>query len=146
MWTLSNYQWVKNYGNFQKVKITAPYCGSQILKVRNRSSATFFSPQLRNRFGRLQNCGGADLNCECPPLIVWRPEKTHRLNLERLNLEWDFCPNGLNPEWDQTPNGTEPRMDLTPNGTQPRMDSTSNGLNLEWTLHRIGLNTKWDST
>jgi hypothetical protein len=24
----------------------------------------------------------------------------HRLNLERLNLEWDFCPNGLNPEWD----------------------------------------------
>jgi hypothetical protein len=26
--------------------------------------------------------------------------KIHRLNLERLNLEWDFCPNGLNPEWD----------------------------------------------
>jgi hypothetical protein len=24
----------------------------------------------------------------------------HRLNLERLNLEWDFYPNGLNPEWD----------------------------------------------
>ncbi len=26
----------------------------------------------------------------------------HRLNLERLNLEWDFYPNGLNPEWDST--------------------------------------------
>jgi hypothetical protein len=38
----------------------------------------------------------------------------HRLNLEQLSLEWDFCPNGLNPEWDWTPNGTEPRMGLNP--------------------------------
>jgi hypothetical protein len=38
--------------------------------------------------------------------VIW----IHRLNLERLNLEWDFCPNGLNPEW----NGTEPRMGLNP--------------------------------
>ncbi len=27
-------------------------------------------------------------------------ELIHRLNLERLNLEWDFYPNGLNPKWD----------------------------------------------
>jgi hypothetical protein len=32
----------------------------------------------------------------------------HRLNLERVNLEWDFCPNGLNPEW------TEPQKGLNP--------------------------------
>jgi hypothetical protein len=31
-------------------------CGSQIMKVRNRSSTTFFSPQLRNRFGSPQYC------------------------------------------------------------------------------------------
>jgi hypothetical protein len=43
-------------------------CGSQILKVRNRSFATFFSLQLRNRFGCLQYCGVADLSCGCPPL------------------------------------------------------------------------------
>ncbi len=83
----------------------------------------------------------------------------HQLNLERLNLEWDFCPNELNPEWDWAPNGrnpewTQPRMGLNPewdwtsNGlnpewTQPRMDSTLNGLNLEWTLHRMGLNLEW---
>ncbi len=36
-------------------------CGSQILKVRNRSSATFFSPQFRNRFGSPQYCGIADV-------------------------------------------------------------------------------------
>jgi hypothetical protein len=29
-------------------------------------------------------------------LVYW----IHRLNLERLNLEWDIYPNGLNPEWD----------------------------------------------
>ncbi len=97
-----------------------------------------------------------------------RLKEIHRLNLERLNLEWDFCPNGLNPEWDKTPNRTFVRMDSTPNGTQPRMDSTPNGLNpewdwttngvnpdwdstlndlnLKWTLHRMGLNTEWDST
>jgi hypothetical protein len=43
-------------------------CVSQILKVHNRNTATFFSPQLRNRFGCPQYCGGADLNCGCPPL------------------------------------------------------------------------------
>ncbi len=36
-------------------------CGSQILKLRNRSSATFFSPQLRSRFGCPQYCGVADV-------------------------------------------------------------------------------------
>jgi hypothetical protein len=36
-------------------------CGSQILKVRNHSSATFFSPQLRNRFGCPQYCGVAEV-------------------------------------------------------------------------------------
>ncbi len=44
-------------------------CGSQIFKVRNPNSATFFSPQLRNRFGCPQYCGVADLNCGCPALI-----------------------------------------------------------------------------
>ncbi len=29
-----------------------------------------------------------------------RYQTIHRLNLERLNLERDFYPNGLNPEWD----------------------------------------------
>ncbi len=36
-------------------------CGSQILKVRNGSSATFFSPQFRNRFGSPQYCGIAEV-------------------------------------------------------------------------------------
>ncbi len=36
-------------------------CGSQIFKVRNHSSATFFSPQLRNRFGCPQYCGVAEV-------------------------------------------------------------------------------------
>ncbi len=36
-------------------------CGSQILKFRNRSSATFFSPQFRNRFGCPQYCGIAEV-------------------------------------------------------------------------------------
>ncbi len=36
-------------------------CGSQILKFRNRSSATFFSPQFRNRFGYPQYCGVAEV-------------------------------------------------------------------------------------
>jgi hypothetical protein len=35
--------------------------GSQILKFRNRSSATFFSPQFRNRFGCPQYCGIAEV-------------------------------------------------------------------------------------
>ncbi len=37
-------------------------CGSQILKFRNRSSATFFSPQFRSFWlsAILQNCGSAD--------------------------------------------------------------------------------------
>ncbi len=43
---------------------------SQILKVRNRSSAFFFSPQLRNRFGCPQYCGVGDLNCGCPLLVI----------------------------------------------------------------------------
>jgi hypothetical protein len=32
-------------------------CGSQILTVRNRSSATFFSPQFRNQIACPQYCG-----------------------------------------------------------------------------------------
>jgi hypothetical protein len=37
-------------------------CGSQIFfKVRNRSSATFLNPQLRNRFGCPQYCGVAEV-------------------------------------------------------------------------------------
>jgi hypothetical protein len=36
-------------------------CGSQIFKVGNHSSATFFSPQLRNRFGCPQYCGVAEV-------------------------------------------------------------------------------------
>jgi hypothetical protein len=36
-------------------------CGSQILKVRNRTSATFFSPQLRDGFGCPQYCGVAEV-------------------------------------------------------------------------------------
>ncbi len=45
-------------------------CGSQILKVCNHRSATFFSPQLCNRSGCPQYCGVADLNCGCPPLLT----------------------------------------------------------------------------
>ncbi len=36
-------------------------CGSQIIKVRNCSSAIFFSPQFRNRFGSPQYCGVAEV-------------------------------------------------------------------------------------
>jgi hypothetical protein len=36
-------------------------CGSQILKVRNRISATFFSPQFRNEFEGPQYCGIVEL-------------------------------------------------------------------------------------
>jgi hypothetical protein len=36
-------------------------CGSHILKVCNRNSATFFSPQFRNRFGCPQYCGIAEV-------------------------------------------------------------------------------------
>jgi hypothetical protein len=36
-------------------------CGSQNLRVRNRRSATFFSPQFRNRFGSPQYCGIAEV-------------------------------------------------------------------------------------
>jgi hypothetical protein len=39
-------------------------CGSQILKFRNRSSATFFSPQFRNRFGCPQYCGIAEVQID----------------------------------------------------------------------------------
>ncbi len=70
----------------------------------------------------------------------------HRLNLERLNLEWDFCPNGLNPEWDWPPNGTEPQMDPTPTGTQPRIDSTPNGTQPRMDLTPTGTQLWMDST
>ncbi len=53
----------------------------------------------------------------------------HRLNLERLNREFDFCPNGLNPEWDWTPNG--------PNPAWIQSQIIKNGPNLEWTQPRI---------
>jgi hypothetical protein len=36
-------------------------CGSQFLKVRNRNSATFFSPQFHNRFDCPQYCGIAEV-------------------------------------------------------------------------------------
>jgi hypothetical protein len=36
-------------------------CGSLILKVSSRNCATFFSPQLRNRFGCPQYCGVAEV-------------------------------------------------------------------------------------
>ncbi len=39
-------------------------CGSQILKIRNRSSATFFCPQLRNRFGCPQYYGVAEVRTD----------------------------------------------------------------------------------
>ncbi len=41
---------------------------------------------------------------QCRPLLYFllfdNDSMIHRLNLERLNLEWVFYPNGLNPEWD----------------------------------------------
>ncbi len=36
-------------------------CGSQTLKFRNHSFATFFSPQFRNQFGCPQYCGIAEV-------------------------------------------------------------------------------------
>jgi hypothetical protein len=47
-------------------------CGSQILKVRNRSSATFFSPQFRNRFGCPQNCGIAEVRTKIADAHLWK--------------------------------------------------------------------------
>ncbi len=46
-------------------------CGSQILKVRNRSSATFFSPQLRNGFGCPQYCGVAEVRTKIADAQLW---------------------------------------------------------------------------
>jgi hypothetical protein len=46
-------------------------CGSQILKVRNRSSATFFSPQFRNRFGCPQYCGIAEVRTKIADAYLW---------------------------------------------------------------------------
>jgi hypothetical protein len=54
-------------------------CGSQILKVRNRSSATFFSPQFRNRFCCPQYCGIAEVRTKiadvhlCPYALTGMP-------------------------------------------------------------------------
>jgi hypothetical protein len=46
-------------------------CGSQILKDRNRSSATFFSPQFRNRFGCPQYCGIAVVRTKIADAHLW---------------------------------------------------------------------------
>jgi hypothetical protein len=46
-------------------------CGSQILKVRNRSSATFFSPQFRNRIGSPQYCGIAEVRTKIADAHLW---------------------------------------------------------------------------
>jgi hypothetical protein len=43
-------------------------CGSQILKVRNRSSAT---PQFRNRFGSPQYCGVAEVRTKIADAHLW---------------------------------------------------------------------------
>ncbi len=46
-------------------------CGSQILKVCNRSSAPFFCyATLQSNWlsAILRSCSGFDLNCRCPPL------------------------------------------------------------------------------
>jgi hypothetical protein len=50
-------------------------CGIAEVKFSRSAIAVpqlFFIPQLRNRFGFPQYCGGADLNCGCPPLHLLR--------------------------------------------------------------------------
>jgi hypothetical protein len=47
-------------------------CGSQILKVRNRRSATFFSPQFRNRIGSPQYCGIAEVRTKIADAHLWK--------------------------------------------------------------------------
>ncbi len=46
-------------------------CGSQNLKVHNRSSATFFSLQLRNRFGCSQYCGVVEVRTKIADAQLW---------------------------------------------------------------------------
>jgi hypothetical protein len=46
-------------------------CGSQILKVRNHSSATFFSPQFRNQIGSLQYCGIVEVRTKIADAHLW---------------------------------------------------------------------------
>jgi hypothetical protein len=46
-------------------------CGSHILKVRNRSFATFFSPQFRNHFGCPQYCGIAEMGTKIADAHLW---------------------------------------------------------------------------
>ncbi len=60
-------------------------CGSQILKVRNGSSATFFSPQFRNGFGSPQYCGIAELRTKIADAHLWHLRGTptrYRCNYE----------------------------------------------------------------
>jgi hypothetical protein len=59
-------------------------CGSQIFTVHNHSSATFFSPQLRNRFGCLQYCGVADSTCAILKVVIrTKGWNKHREELRR---------------------------------------------------------------
>ncbi len=46
-------------------------CGSQILKVRNRSSATFFSLQFRNQFGSPQYCKIVEVRTKIAVAHLW---------------------------------------------------------------------------
>ncbi len=46
-------------------------CGSQIFKVRNRISATFFSPQFRNQFSSPQYCGIAEVRTKIADAHLW---------------------------------------------------------------------------
>jgi hypothetical protein len=56
-------------------------CGSQILKVRNRNSATFSSPQFRNQFGCPQYCGIAEVRTKIADahLCNWPHHENSRL-------------------------------------------------------------------
>ncbi len=73
-------------------------CGSQILKVRSRSSATFFSPQFRNRYSCPQYCGIAGYNSGCPPLVLVLVLVRVCFRFRAPSFPFPFlCPCGENP-------------------------------------------------
>ncbi len=81
--------------------------GSQILKVRNRSSATFFSPQFRNRFDCPQYCGIAEGRTRIADAHRWPFAEFCKLDLltqlllrccnRSIVLLWS-CPFGASPK------------------------------------------------
>jgi hypothetical protein len=70
------------------------------LKVRNGTSATFFSPQFRNQFGSPQYCGIAEVRTKIADAHLWKTggstNQQHRLTAQVGSTNWQLffvdCP------------------------------------------------------